>query len=184
MKKLRSQKKKAVRRGLWVLVLLALLVLFDYGFLPSQSLRKVETYLSISPTQVLERQRENGVLVCLSANESVLVASYHKFDPLSGWRAIIWCGHDLSHMDGPATAKWQFFSDLGYELTGATTLDRAVTVQAFDPEDPDMPVLAGPVKTANGISYFRLHREDDQYSYSYLRFLDEGGNVLYEYAFQ
>ena len=184
MKKLRSQKKKAVRRGLCVLVLLALLVLFDYGFLPSQSLRKVETFLAISPTQVLERYREDGVLVCFSANEAALVVSYHKFDPLSGWRSITWCGHDLSYMDGPATANWQFFSYFGYELTGATTLDRAVTVQAFDREDPNAPILAGPVKTANGISYFRLHRADDQYIYSSLRFLDEGGNVLYEYDFR
>ena len=182
MKKLPTQKRRAARRGVWVLVLLALLVLFDYGFLPSQSLRKVETSLAISPTQVLERYREDGVLVCFSANDAALVVSYHKFDPLSGWRAITWCGHDLNHMDGPATAKWQFFSDLGYEITGATTLDRAVTVQALDPEHPDAPLLPGPLKTANGISYFRLRREDPEYLYSILRFLDEEGNVLYEYT--
>ena len=81
-----SQKKKAVRRGIWVLVLLALLILSGYRFLPGQSLDRVETTLAIPPTRVLVMERVVGGQVrYLSMNEHLLLYSVHQFSPLEGW---------------------------------------------------------------------------------------------------
>ena len=181
MKKLPTQKRRAVRRGVWILVLLALLILCQYAFLPRQSLKRVETTMAVSPTHILDTVRVGGQVRYLSVNDKVLLYTSHKFFPLWGW----WSDSIYPILkEGPVTAYAICEAETRSQVFGVTTLPEAATVRIYSKEldDPDLAIREAPILHADdGASYFWMRWEEDNGIYSKLFLLDDHGGLLTQY---
>ena len=179
MKKHPSQKKRTARRGLWVLVLLALLVLSGYNFLPSQSLRRIETTIAIPPTHVLATERVGGQFRYLSVNENVLLYSAHQFSPFEGW-----ISYDLSPIPlaegSPVCAHGVREEGRRSQIFGVVTQKEAVTVQIYR-SDMLAARRTSILRAEDGTRYFWLRWEEDDGVYPTLLLLDENENILGRY---
>ena len=85
-KKLRTQRQLARRLGIWV-VILALVTVWTGLFSPHPylSIRQYETSLSCGKTEIIRKERLDGNMHYLSANQNTLLLNVVGFRPLGGW---------------------------------------------------------------------------------------------------
>lgn len=119
-KKLRTQRQLARRLGIWV-VILALVTVWTGLFSPHPylSIRQYETSLSCGKTEIIRKERLDGNMHYLSANQNTLLLNAVGFRPLGGWVS-----------EGKAALDLSKEEDLSVDVL-RTSVDEFLTVHYF-----------------------------------------------------
>ncbi|MBQ9933635.1 MAG: hypothetical protein IJO69_07385 [Ruminiclostridium sp.] len=99
-KKHRTQKQRALRLGVWVVVLALAVVLSGiYTPLPQTLIRNAEVTRSCGETQLIRKETLNHRPHYLTANQNALLLTVGEFHPLLGWQQCTRSQLDLSQED-------------------------------------------------------------------------------------
>ncbi|MBQ9852949.1 MAG: hypothetical protein IJO37_08575 [Ruminiclostridium sp.] len=120
-KKLRTQKQLARRLGIWV-VILALATVWTGLFNPHPylSIRQYEASLSCGKTEMIRKERLDGELHYLTANQNTLLLNVVDFQLLGGWVS-----------DGKASLDLSKEEDLSVDVLRTSSVAEFLTVHYF-----------------------------------------------------